>query len=188
MWHVQTEDGQQYGPISKAELDGWVAEQRVTSQCQLLQQGGAQWQWADEVYPSLRAEMAGAPAAGNEFFIDTGGSGGDGDYANPYAAPRSSGTSGTYGSSSTRRLKPHRATLVLTMALMGWAVCIGFAPVAWYMAAQDLADMKRGRMDRRGYSTTQVAMIISIVQVILGGFSILAVVILAAAGKVAIGR
>jgi len=54
-WYLQTEDGEQYGPISRTELDEWVAEGRVDSECQVLREGWDQWRWAEEVYPELAA-------------------------------------------------------------------------------------------------------------------------------------
>lgn len=52
-WYVQSESGEQYGPISRRELDTWVAESRVTSASQVLQNGWDQWKWAGELYPEL---------------------------------------------------------------------------------------------------------------------------------------
>ncbi len=54
-WHVKTADGQEFGPVSKAELDGWVAEGRLDADSQVLQAGAPQWQWASDVYPQLAA-------------------------------------------------------------------------------------------------------------------------------------
>lgn len=52
-WFLKTEDGEDYGPVSKAELDHWVSDGRVTADCQVLQEGADQWQWANDVYPEL---------------------------------------------------------------------------------------------------------------------------------------
>ncbi len=52
-WYLQTEDGQQYGPVGKDELDEWVADGRADASCQLLRDGWEQWKWAEEVYPEL---------------------------------------------------------------------------------------------------------------------------------------
>lgn len=52
-WYVQTEEDEQYGPVSKQELDAWVAEQRVDASCQILKEGWSKWKWAAEVYPEL---------------------------------------------------------------------------------------------------------------------------------------
>ena len=107
-WTVKTEDGQEYGPITKAELDSWVAQGRLGPECQLLVTGGTQWQWADSVYPQLGAAGAAAPpvrAAGpapaapqfeskpSPFAVSD----------NPYASPQSgAGQYGSPGSSSLR--------------------------------------------------------------------------------------
>ena len=79
-WHLKLPDGQAFGPISKQELDVWVVEGRVTNESQLLREGEAQWQWADEVYPALAqgAAAGGAAPAGdaNPFaFLDGDASG-----------------------------------------------------------------------------------------------------------------
>ena len=52
-WTAKAPDGQEYGPVGKAELDGWVSQGRVTKEWQLLKDGAAQWQWAHEVYEEL---------------------------------------------------------------------------------------------------------------------------------------
>ena len=61
LWHLQTEDGETYGPVPKPEMDEWVTEGRVTAECQLLREGDDQWQWATDVYPHIAEEEA--PAA-----------------------------------------------------------------------------------------------------------------------------
>ena len=62
-WQVQTEEGETYGPVSRAELDDWVADGRVTEDCQLLREGADQWQWAGDIYPQLSGEAPAAAAA-----------------------------------------------------------------------------------------------------------------------------
>ena len=63
-YHLKTEDGQTFGPVPKHELDVWLSEGRITAECQLLQEGGDQWQWATDLYPQLQGQPAGpAPAA-----------------------------------------------------------------------------------------------------------------------------
>lgn len=61
MWYLQAEDGEQYGPVAKEELDGWIADGRIDAACQLLQEGWQQWKWAEDVYPQL-AETPAEPA------------------------------------------------------------------------------------------------------------------------------
>src|SRR5690606_12117987 len=48
-WYVHSHDGQDYGPISKAELDQWVADGLISADCQLRQGAGA-WHFATDVY------------------------------------------------------------------------------------------------------------------------------------------
>jgi hypothetical protein len=72
-WHLKTEDGQTFGPVPKKELDQWLAEGRVTGECQLLKDGADQWQWASDVYPQLSGEAAASGSAGGGFpQIDVG--------------------------------------------------------------------------------------------------------------------
>ena len=53
MWKVMTGENEEFGPVTKAELDAWMADGRLDAQCQVLQDGWEQWKWADEVYPQL---------------------------------------------------------------------------------------------------------------------------------------
>ena len=54
-WWVKGNDGQTYGPVTKAELDAWVREGRVLFGQQVLRDGDSSWQWAQVVYPELAA-------------------------------------------------------------------------------------------------------------------------------------
>ena len=63
-WYMKAEDGEDYGPVPKAELDQWRDEGRITADCHVLQDGAEQWQWASDVYPELEAEEAEPAAAG----------------------------------------------------------------------------------------------------------------------------
>lgn len=68
---------------------------------------------------------------------------------------------------SSRMLAPHRGALVLTMGILGWAVCAVFAPVAWVMGNTDLKEIEAGRMDPEGEGMTKAGKIIGMVQCIL---------------------
>jgi phage FluMu protein Com len=57
-WYLKAEDGNDYGPVPKTELDQWFTEGRVTPQCQILQDGWQQWKWATDVYPQLAQPAA----------------------------------------------------------------------------------------------------------------------------------
>jgi len=52
-WYMRSPEGQQFGPIDKAELDRWVADGRVTADDQVLREGSDQWRRAGDVYPIL---------------------------------------------------------------------------------------------------------------------------------------
>ncbi len=65
-WYLQTEDGEQFGPVSREDLDGWAAEGRLDASCQLLREGWEQWKWAQEVFPELAEPGNRLPAAAEE--------------------------------------------------------------------------------------------------------------------------
>jgi len=52
-WYVRTDDDEDYGPIPRSELNGWVSEGRLNADCQVLAEGSDQWQWASDLYPQL---------------------------------------------------------------------------------------------------------------------------------------
>jgi hypothetical protein len=70
-WTLKTDDGAEYGPVPRTELDVWHQEGRITAECQLLKTGAPQWQWASDLYADLAATQA-APTSG--FVIDAGAS------------------------------------------------------------------------------------------------------------------
>jgi hypothetical protein len=95
MWHVQTADGTNYGPVTKADLDTWVTDERLDAQCQLLMDGWDQWKWAEDVYPQLAAPSA-EPQLGLEVRTDEPDEFPTATEArNPYAAPTTRGGGGT---------------------------------------------------------------------------------------------
>lgn len=113
MWHVQTADGAHYGPVTKADLDAWVADERLDAECQVLMDGWDQWKWAEEVYPQLAA----APQAEGSFDATATAPGGVpivADDHNPYASPvsRESGHSpaGSGGVESQRIVRAMQQT------------------------------------------------------------------------------
>lgn len=61
-WHMMTSEGEEFGPVTKTELDEWAAEGRLDGTCQVLQDGWEQWRWADEVYPELAEAKTEEPA------------------------------------------------------------------------------------------------------------------------------
>ncbi len=66
-WHMQTETGEEYGPITRTELDQWYADGRIDATCQILCDGWNQWKWAEEVFPELGGEEIEEVADDNPF-------------------------------------------------------------------------------------------------------------------------
>ncbi len=60
-WYMKTPEGQIYGPVGRRQLDNWVAEGRVTDDCQIRQGEYGQWQAAASVFPVLAAPRPGQP-------------------------------------------------------------------------------------------------------------------------------
>src|SRR5262245_48638634 len=54
-WHLKTADGEEYGPVSRSELDEWFGEGRITSDCRFLGGAGDEWQPAAEICPQLNS-------------------------------------------------------------------------------------------------------------------------------------
>lgn len=57
-WWLKSEDGTDYGPVTKAELDQWLQEGRISEDAQILQEGASQWRWASDIYPERNIREA----------------------------------------------------------------------------------------------------------------------------------
>jgi predicted Zn finger-like uncharacterized protein len=66
-WYLKDEEGNSYGPVSRTALDQWLADGRITADCQLLAVGSGQWQWASDVYPELDDEADDEPQLPSAF-------------------------------------------------------------------------------------------------------------------------
>ena len=64
-------------------------------------------------------------------------------------------------------MKPHRATLVLVLGILGLILCQILGVVAWIMGNNDLKAMDQGLMDPEGRSNTQVGRILGIIATVL---------------------
>jgi hypothetical protein len=64
-------------------------------------------------------------------------------------------------------LRPHRAGAVLTLGILGF-FCLVCAIIAWVMGTGDLKEMRAGRMDPSGESTTNTGRILGMVFTLLG--------------------
>ena len=72
-WRMRTPEGQTYGPVSKADLDGWVAEGRVSADCMLSSDVNPNWVNADAIYPALAEIRQQTPVTASrptERFVD----------------------------------------------------------------------------------------------------------------------
>ena len=52
-WRVLGEDGREYGPITRAELQHWLDEGRISSTCFIADTDQRRWKSAPELFPSL---------------------------------------------------------------------------------------------------------------------------------------
>jgi hypothetical protein len=66
-----------------------------------------------------------------------------------------------------RRGRPHRGGLILTFGILSLLLCAPLGIFAWVMGNNDLAEMKRGRMDRSGEGLTQAGRILGSIATIL---------------------
>lgn len=68
-WYLHSHDGTQYGPLSKAKLDRWVADGLVSAACQ-IRQGSGSWRPAAECYSQLALDESmfesGQPQGGGQ--------------------------------------------------------------------------------------------------------------------------
>lgn len=187
-WRLKTADGAVYGPVSRADMDRWLAEGRVTADSQLLQEGSEKWRWAGEIYPQLASTtFGGAAAAGgtasslsSSYAPTASGYGGSygvspfarpstpsspGGAANPFsdsaAAPAAYGGSG-YGPAMSpmgHYYKPHRGALILILGILSIAVCTPLGIPAALMGMADLKAISNGTMDPSGKGLTMAGMI-----------------------------
>ncbi len=64
-------------------------------------------------------------------------------------------------------MKPHRATLILVLGILGLVFCQLLGVFAWTMGSNDLKEMDQGRMDPAGRSNTQAGRICGIIATVL---------------------
>jgi hypothetical protein len=156
-WFLNQGDGKSFGPIPKVQLDGWVLQGLVGAGDFVLQQGDQQWRTARELYPLL-GNASVAPADNAFPQLNTGGA---------FPQLKTGGSGGFSTSSSSKIKRPHRGPLILTLAIVGWMICGPVCIAAWVMGADDLKQMKSGRMDRSGETMTTFGMMIGMIGTIL---------------------
>jgi len=180
-WYVKTPDGERHGPMLPRDLEMWRSTGRLNRDCQLLQEGWQQWQWADEVYPELappkKDTFAGAISAPRPLAGD-----------NPYAASTSTGGFEIIDErGQSRYMKPHRSGLILGLGIASNVLCflclpcsLAVAVPAWVMGQNDLREMKFGQMDPSGEGVTRTGWILAIVNVALTVIVMIAYMVLIA--------
>ncbi len=151
-WHVQTKEGEKFGPISREELQGWVEDGRVTAQCQILQEGATQWQWASELFPVLGKQQSTAPDVG--------------DF--PAQAPAASGFAIDAGSTEGGQVAFRPRQYPAMQAIRGWYNFFGWAGIVvggigllqfLYMTAQALKHAKH--MPTEAVATLLIAALVT---------------------------
>jgi hypothetical protein len=142
---MRTPEGQTFGPASRADLDRWVSEGRVTADCELKADDGP-WYTADSVYGVLRTPPASQAPAQVASSI-------------PQSFPRSAS-----GGRPPSYAAPHRGGLVLALALLGCVTCCPILSImAWVMGNGDLREMREGRLDPEGFGLTQAGYMLGLI-------------------------
>jgi hypothetical protein len=153
-WHLKTPEGQEYGPVTRAILETWISEGRVSDDCQLLCEADRVWRNADEVYPVLgpiKVAVAVDPWQGNRTDFESDGS-------STALAPAFRG----------HVTNAHRGGVILALGILAWAIgCPVFGVLAWVMGSNDLSEMRQGTMDPQGQSLTEAGRMIGMIHTFL---------------------
>jgi hypothetical protein len=175
---MRTPEGQTYGPVAREELDRWVAQGRVSVDCQLARSPQGPWEPAPLLYPALMLTVPKpAPPPPQPAFQP----------ASPFGAAAMAG-SVPAGYPGGQYVQPHRGGLILVLAIVGIVMgCPIFSLMAWVMGSGDLREMRAGRMDRSGEGLTQAGQIIGMIPSILFIFGaalfMLIIIVAAVAGR-----
>ncbi len=178
-WYMKTPEEQTFGPASFGDLERWVQEGRITSDCHLCQGAAGNWQPADWLFPSLKAQptfhpVLTPPTPTANFSQAT-------PAANHYPPPGVNPHPAAGGFAAGRYVAPHRGALILVLGLMGLFIqCPIFPFMTWVMGSNDLREMQSGRMDPAGRDLTRTGMIIGMILSLLWivGFLFFFVVVL----------
>ena len=118
-WHVSTPEGEQFGPVSYAELEEWVRNGQVDASCFVISDGWNDWKSAGDQFPELVEPAAGSPF---EFGASQPHAG-----SPQFAVSPASGSRPTGGSVGRRRKKEK---WVWSFNFM-FGVMYGPVPVGW---------------------------------------------------------
>ena len=101
--------------------------------------------------PPTKVPIEPAAAVENPFAAD----------ANPFASPASQPSANYYSNSYGAPVAAHRGGLILGLGIAAIVCNMFFVPgiLAWILGRADLKEIRAGRMDRMGESTTQAGMI-----------------------------
>lgn len=88
----------------------------------------------------------------------------------------------------TPSVKPHRATLILVLGILGIVLCAPLGIAAWVMGNKDLQEMTAGLMDPSGQGTTNAGRICGMIATILLVLGVVLGLILAILGVLAGGH
>jgi hypothetical protein len=145
-WRLRTEDGEVYGPVGFEELSQWVAEGRVSAECQLQPTAGAYWDPASAYFPDLQSRPL--------------------DSSPESTFPRHAGP--RHASSARPRGVPsvqggQRGGWLLVGAILSLILAPGLGPVVWLLAGKDLREMRDGRRRRGDETTTRAAWVLAVI-------------------------
>ena len=155
-WTLRTPEGMTFGPVSRAELDRWLAQGRITPQSQLQQEGTSQWLWAGEVFPQIESPAAKSPFAPGTQTIGV----------NPYSPPASGGVY-NWPVKGYRFREQHRGGAILAMGLVSIPCCEIIAIVTIIWAIIDLNKMSSGLMDPSGRGLTIAGLVCACIKLAL---------------------
>lgn len=148
VWYMKTPEGRTYGPVTRTELDRWVSEGRVSHDCELREEADLRWTMADDFYAVLRPGLSVSSTRGNPF--------GPSAFPSEMPAPAE-----IEGAERPRYLAPHRGGLILALGILAFVVAFPVLSfLAWTMGANDLREMREGRMDSSGMNMTHAGMVL----------------------------
>ncbi|MEZ6134382.1 MAG: DUF4190 domain-containing protein [Pirellulaceae bacterium] len=141
---MRAPDGNEYGPVDRANLNRWFQEGRVGPQYQIRQGVAGAWQPAGAFEPSTPQAALGN--SGNPYAA-----------ANPYQPARP----------LYRYPKSDQSGLILAMGILGFFVCPIFGVIAWVMGNGALKDIAAGNTDPANKGMVQAGYYLGMVSTIL---------------------